>query len=279
MNPAITAAEEGSTPHPAAGRKVRAIIVDDELLARAKIRQLLASAPDMEVIGEADNGRDAIRLIHEHRPQLLFLDIQMPEMSGFDVLKALPEDLRPATIFVTGHQQHAVKAFEIHAVDYLLKPITVARFLEALQRVRQHLPAHASETTGASNGPVEIVHRPSHISVKAGKRTVFVPVEEIDFVESAANYAILHVGAQTHILRETLTNLEAKLPTHRFMRVSRSVIVNLLFVARAQQPSPRGRVLGTKSGKQIPVTCSLREIRRRLEPSLAASRFASASRA
>jgi two-component system LytT family response regulator len=260
MKPASVAAKEGNTPH----SKVRAIIVDDELLARDEIRQLLALAPDLEVIGEADNGPEAIRLIREHRPQLLFLDIQMPEMNGFDVLKALPEEFRPATIVVSSHEQYAVKAFEIRAVDYLVKPITVPRFLEALERVRQLL-AHTSEGRGISEGIGEIVHRPSHICVKEGKRTIFVAVEEIDYVESAANYAILHVGPETHILRETLTNLEAKLPSHRFLRVSRSCIVKLTFVDRAYRTSRRDRVLRLKNGREIPVTCRLKEIRRRLE--------------
>ncbi len=251
--------------------KIRALIVDDELLARVRVRQMLADEPEVEVAGECANGAEAIAFIQEHRPDLVFLDVQMPEVSGFDVLRALPPDLWPAAvIFVTAHDQHALEAFEVHALDYLLKPFKESRFRQTLLRARQHLMRQ--ETQGLNPHFQEWLASqeqnppyPNRLTVKSGEHTAFIEVNDVDYIEAAANYAILHVGATNHVLRETLTNLETKLSPKRFLRVNRSAIVNLDRV-RAVQPATRGEhVVLLKNGKELSLTRGVREVQQRLE--------------
>src|SRR5262249_29537948 len=157
------------------------------------------------------DGREAIAAIRELRPDLVFLDVQMPEVTGFDVLRALPQDSWPAVIFVTAFDQHAVRAFEIHALDYLLKPFTQARLLTAVERARRHLvardPSSLHRQLAAMLNPAE--SHLTRIAIKTGGQTVFVKVEDIDYIEAAANYAVFQTRGENHVLRETLTNLEA----------------------------------------------------------------------
>ena len=174
--------------------RIRTLIVDDEPLARERVRLLLADEPDVEILGACANGPEAIDAIEAHRPDLVFLDIQMPEVSGFDVLRALPPDTWPLVIFVTAHDRHAIEAFEIRALDYLLKPFKRARFRLALARAREHLESR--ETAGLNARLRELLEPPpteptylSRLAVKTGERTLFVKVEDIDFLESAAGYA------------------------------------------------------------------------------------------
>ncbi len=247
--------------------KIRALIVDDETLARARVKRMLADEPDVEVAGECASGSEAIDFIQAHRPELMFLDVQMPEVSGFDVLRALPSEHWPMVIFVTAHDQHALEAFEVHALDYLLKPFKETRFRQALQRVRQNLKTQAIQ--GQNQHFQEWLAQnsayPSRLTVKSGEHTAFVEVADVDFIEAAANYAILHVGATNHILRETLTNLEAKLSPKRFLRVNRSAIVNLDRI-KAVEPATRGEhVVVLKNGKEISLTRGVREVQQRLE--------------
>jgi len=248
---------------------IRALIIDDEPLARQRIRLFLRDEPDVEIAGECVNGAEAIRQIEEQKPDLVFLDVQMPLASGFEVLRALPADRWPLVIFVTAYNQHALEAFEVHALDYLLKPFKLVRFRQALQRARQQLAAH--DTTGQNErfqkwllAQAEPAY-PSRLTVKSGEQTAFVEVKDVDCIEAAGNYAILHTGAKTHILRDTLANLEARLSPKRFLRVSRSAIVNLDRV-KAVQPTPRGEhVVVLKNGKEFTLTRGVREIRQRLE--------------
>jgi two-component system, LytTR family, response regulator len=249
--------------------RIRVWLVDDEAPARLSLRHLIELEQEVEVIGESPSGKEAVAAILEHHPDLVFLDIQMPEMSGIDVIRALPPDQRPATIFVSAGGQHALEAFEVHALDYLLKPCQASRLQEALRRAREHFRTRRSENTNAApdrpGAALDSSQRPSHITVKTGGRTVFIPVAELDYIESAANYAILHVGAENHVLRETLMKLEAKLPPQQFLRVSRCAIVNLDFINEVDRAPRRERVLVLKNGKEIAVTCGVREIRRRRE--------------
>ncbi len=247
--------------------KIRALIVDDEPLARKRIHLFLRDEPDVEIVGECVNGTDAIKQIGRHIPDLVFLDVQMPEVNGFDVLRALPAKRWPMVIFVTAHDQHALEAFEVHALDYLLKPFKETRFRQALQRVRQNLKTQAIQ--GQNQHFQEWLAQnsayPSRLTVKSGEHTAFVEVADVDFIEAAANYAILHVGAINHILRETLTNLEAKLSPKRFLRVNRSAIVNLDRI-KAVEPATRGEhVVVLKNGKEISLTRGVREVQQRLE--------------
>ena len=252
--------------------KVRALIVDDEALARGRIRKLLAHAPDLEIAGECRNGAEAITFIREHRPDLVFLDVQMPEISGFDVLRALPSEIWPAVIFVTAHDQHAVEAFEVHALDYLLKPFTQARLLAAAQRARQHLQSRDStalnqqlakwlNSTASSQQSLYL----NRIAVKDGNQTLFVRVEDVDYIESAANYAVVQADGQNHVMRETLTNLEAKLPPRLFLRISRSIIVNLGRIKSIQSSSQGEHLVVLRNGRQLVMTRGQREIQARLQ--------------
>lgn len=250
--------------------KLRVLIVDDEALARSRVKKMLATEPDVEVVGECADGPEAIAFIQKQRPDLMFLDVQMPEVSGFDVLRALAPELWPAVIFVTAHDQHALEAFEVHALDYLLKPFKEARFHEALQRARKHL---TTRNAAALNQNLQSLldaakpetSYPSRLAVKSGDRTTFVKLDEVDYIEAAANYAILHVGAQNHILRETLTNLETRLSPKQFLRVNRSGIVNLERVKEVK-PALRGEyVVVLKNGKELSLTRGVREIQQRLE--------------
>jgi two-component system LytT family response regulator len=251
--------------------KIRALIVDDELLARARVRKMLAGEPEVQVVGECADGAQAIASIRRQRPELVFLDVQMPELSGFDVLRALPPDHWPAAvIFVTAYDQHALAAFEVHAVDYLLKPFKESRFRQAMLRARQRIlnRENPEQNQRFQEWLVSREENPAplnRLTVKSGEYTAFVEVNHIDYIEAAANYAILHVGGASHILRETLANLEARLSPKHFLRVNRSAIVNLDRVT-AVQPARRGEhVVVLKNGKELPLTRGVREIQQRVE--------------
>lgn len=249
---------------------IRAVIVDDEALARGRLRKLLTAAADLEIIGECSNGPEAISFIREQRPDLAFLDVQMPEVSGFDVLRALPEEIWPAVVFVTAHNQHAIKAFEVHALDYLLKPFTQARLLAAVQRARQHLETQslAANNQRMAEGLKSPKAEPAHLSriaIKTGAQTLFIRVEEVDYIESAGNYAVVHTRAENHVLRETLTNLESKLPPRLFLRISRSTLVNLERI-KCLQSTPRGEYLVVlHDNRQLMMTRGVKEIQERLQ--------------
>ncbi len=250
---------------------LRVLIVDDEALARARLRKLLSEEPQLEVLGECANGPDAIEFTRTHRPDLVFLDVQMPEVSGFDVLQSLAPGELPAVVFVTAHDQHAVEAFRFHALDYLLKPFTQGRLHEAVERAREQLEARAASSLNKKL--LGLLHHPDvsapatplgRLVVKKGNQTFFVKVEDVDYIEAAANYAILHTATENHLLRETLTNLEEKLPRD-FLRVSRSSIVNLNRV-KSLQSTPKGEYLVCLEGnRQVLVTRGAQEVRNRLE--------------
>jgi len=212
--------------------KIRTLIVDDEGPARARICQLLKNESDFEVVGECANGRQAVGAIQKQRPDLLFLDVQMPRLSGFEVCAAITDVPMPLVIFVTAYDQYALQAFEVHAIDYLLKPFDRERFQKSLRHAREQL---RRGETGLSEQRLAALlenlrpnaSRPDRLAVKANGRVVFVRVEEIDWIEADGNYVHLRIGNITHQLRETLGGLETQLSSERFMRISRSVIVNL----------------------------------------------------
>lgn len=215
------------------GVKIRVLIVDDEPLARERLRRLLASEPNCELVGECGDGASAIATIRATSPELVFLDVQMPECDGFEVLESLGLDKLPAVIFVTAYDQFALKAFEVHAVDYLLKPINPDRLKQAWQRalnqIQQRETADLSRRLSAlladvGGGVAKALER---LAVKSSGKVVFIKVEDIDWVEAADNYVNLHVGNESLLHRETMSSLESMLPASKFMRISRSTIVNV----------------------------------------------------
>ena len=214
--------------------KVRTLIVDDEPLARERVRQLLAEEADVEIVGEFEDGLTALEAIRKQGPDLVFLDVQMPELDGFGLLTQLDPTRLPAIIFVTAHDQFALRAFEVHALDYLLKPFDQERFRTALDHARAWLARRGSEELDTRlsslladlRGPAT-PKVPDRLAVKTGGRVILLKAEEIDWVEAADNYVSLHVGVASHLLRETMNSIEHRLPSHRFLRISRSTIVNL----------------------------------------------------
>ena len=213
---------------------IRALIVDDEPLARTRIRTLLADDPEVTVVAELGNGHDAVAAIEAERPDLIFLDIQMPEMDGFGVIEAVGPERMPLVVFATAYDEHALRAFDACALDYLLKPIDRERFAEALRRVKARLQGGAGVKAdpGAQLRPL-IEHlgrqhqRSTRLAIKTEGRVLFLRTAEIDWIEAVDNYAKLHVGRETHVVRDTLSRLEERLPGERFLRIHRSTIVNV----------------------------------------------------
>jgi two-component system LytT family response regulator len=249
--------------------KVRAIIADDEPLARERVRSLLADEPDVEVVEECSNGAQTLEATQEHRPDLLFLDVQMPQFDGFEVLEALEPEQIPVVIFTTAHDEHALRAFEVNALDYLLKPFTEARFKMAVQRARAQLQGGQRrqgdpQLAALLNHLHAAVPGGRRILVRASGRIVFLKPEEIDHVEAAGNYVVLHTGKERHIVRETTAAMEARLAPAGFMRLSRSVIVNLAQVREVQPLGPGQYSVLLKSGSRLEMTCSLSELQSRL---------------
>ena len=215
---------------------IRALIVDDEPFARAGVRLQLKRAPDVEVVGECANGLEAVEAIERLAPDLVFLDVQMPELDGFGVVAAVGAERMPAVVFVTAFDEHALRAFEVHALDYLLKPIDDERFARALERARERLrDGGVRELREALAGLAERPEPLERVAVKARGRVYFVEVADVDWIEAADNYVSLHVGRDTHLVQGTLSALERRLDPKRFLRVHRSAIVNL---ARVRELRP-----------------------------------------
>ncbi len=211
---------------------VRTLIVDDEPLARERVRMMLAPHADMTIVGECGDGQQAIAAIREHRPDLVFLDVQMPGLDGFGVLRVLQGETLPHVIFVTAYDQYALKAFEVHALDYVLKPFNAERFGQALDRARDTL-ARAESGTVDRERLRELVsslaaeqREKQRLVVKSSGRVFFVKVDDIDWVEAEGNYVRLHIGSQSHLLRETMKGMESVLDPSVFFRIHRSTIVN-----------------------------------------------------
>lgn len=213
-------------------KPIRAVIVDDEPLGRTVIREMLRRDQDFAVVGECANGHEAITVIQDERPDLIFLDVQMPEIDGFEVLAALNDDQLPIVIFVTAYDQYAVSAFEVHAVDYLLKPFDRERFGKALQRAKAQL--QHERPNDVSQRILALLEeqrtKPKYLErlvIKTNGRIFFLKTEEIDWISAEGNYVNLHVKKDSYLLRETISNLEAQLDPQRFARIHRSQIVNL----------------------------------------------------
>ncbi|MDQ6827703.1 MAG: LytTR family DNA-binding domain-containing protein [Gemmatimonadota bacterium] len=231
-----------SAAKPAPAKMVRALLVDDEPLARTRLRTLLASDPEIEIIGECGNGADAVEAIEEQRPDLVFLDIQMPELDGFGVVEAVGVERMPLVIFVTAYDEHALQAFEVYALDYLLKPVDRDRFAATLARAKARLAAKPSATAPPDAQQLQPLldhlgrrqRRDARLAIKTEGRVLFVRTQDIDWIEAVDNNAKIHVGKETHLIRDTLSRLEQRLSGGRFMRIHRSTIVNMERVKELQ---------------------------------------------
>jgi len=243
-----------------AHRNLTAMIVDDEELARALLREYIGSSPDIEILAECANGFEAVKAIAEKKPDLVFLDVQMPKLNGFEVLELIGQEV--AVIFVTAYDQYAMRAFDEHAVDYLLKPFSLERFQKALERARQRVgekgtvqesatKAPPSDLARAARPPQEFVQR---IVVRDGARVHIIPVERLDFAESQDDYVSLHSQGKSYLKEQTISSLEASLDPERFVRIHRSVIVNLERVAKIEPYAKDSRVAVLSDGSQLPVS-------------------------
>jgi two-component system, LytTR family, response regulator len=250
--------------------KIRALIVDDEQLARLRVRLLLGEEPDVEVIGESEDGFEAVDQIQGTKPDLIFLDVQMPDMDGFEVLRRVPPTSLPVVIFTTAYDQHALRAFEVRALDYLLKPFKPTRFKETVQRARELIANKQAGVAarglltflGQSPAPAGQLTR---LAIKTPGKVSFVELDQIQAIEAAGKYAVVHVGKVNHVLRESMTSLESHLPSQRFLRISRSVIVNIDQIQELQPMFKGENLVVLKNGKRYPTTRSIREIQQKLE--------------
>ncbi len=237
--------------------KIRTILVDDEELARQLLREYLSSETDIEIVAECGNGFDAVKLVAEHQPDLLFLDVQMPKLDGFEVLELIGSGV--AVVFVTAYDQYATKAFDASAVDYLLKPFEIERFKTALDRVRQriasktHASVNASELRQAATPPGQYAQR---LVVREGASLHVVPIEQLDYAEAQDDYVALHTRGKLHLKQQTISNLESSLDPSRFVRVHRSFLVNLERIARVEPYTKDTRMAILAGGSKIPVSRS-----------------------
>lgn len=244
---------------------MKIILIDDEPPAIERLRRLLRTQGDVEIVAECSNGEEAVAAIEKHEPDVILIDIQMPGMDGFDVIEALDPERLPAIIFVTAYDQHAVRAFEAKALDYLLKPTTRERLAASLERVRARLQGPAE--TGALREYLDerAASRPKRITIRNGEKITFLPTEQIDWIESAGNYVVLHCGEENHILRETMAGLEQQLAPDSFYRLSRSAIVNLRRIKEVEAVSVSEYSVVLANGRRIPMTRSVRELERKLK--------------
>jgi two-component system LytT family response regulator len=218
--------------------KIRALIVEDEPLARERLRSLLENERDVEVIAEAGDGRSGVERIRSLDPDLVFLDVNMPELDGFGVIEEVGVEAMPPVIFVTAYDQFAVQAFDAHALDYLLKPFDEERFRAAVDRARQALRRqHAGSLDRRLTDLLEDLRRPRHLerlAVKSGGKIIFIRTDDIEWITAEGNYARLHAGNRSHLMRETMSSLESKLDPTRFIRIHRSTIVNTDAIAELE---------------------------------------------
>jgi two-component system, LytTR family, response regulator len=213
-------------------KKIRTLIVDDEPLARRGIRRLLSSDADIEIVGECGDGLAAIEAMKEKRPDLLLLDVQIPEKNGFEVLESLNGDRMPAVIFITAYDHYAIRAFDVHALDYVLKPFEKERFEASLGRAKEDLQQHTPEELKSRMlSLIRAVRNEQQYAerllVKTGGRVMFLRSEEIDWIEAQGNYLRLHKGQDSYLIRQTMSEMEARLNPSRFLRIHRSSIVNI----------------------------------------------------
>jgi two-component system LytT family response regulator len=250
---------------------IRTLIIDDELLARKRIRNLLRGRREFEIIGECANGKEAVTTIARQRPELVFLDVQMPDLDGLGVAQAIAAECQPVIVFVTAYDQYAVRAFEFHALDYLLKPFDDERFEKTLEWARaqiernqihafsQRLVALLEDYQGRHKTAPAQAQTLARVMVKSAGRIFFINAEEIDWIEAEGCYARLHTGRQSHLLRETMSALEARLDPQLFLRIHRSTIVNRARVKELLPQSHGECIVLLHDGTQLRLSRSYRD--------------------
>ncbi|MBC7910572.1 MAG: response regulator transcription factor [Pyrinomonadaceae bacterium] len=244
--------------------KIRTLVVDDEPLARERIKRYLGTEPDIEIVGECANGQEAVEAIESMSPDLLFLDIQMPELDGFGVLEVVGAHKIPAVVFVTAYDKYALRAFDVHALDYLLKPFNRERFRRSLARAREQLE---HEKMGQLDQRLLTLLEDlkaeqkylDRLVVRSVGRVFFLKTDEVDWIEAAGNYVRLHVGREGHLLRETMSRLEAKLNPDKFLRIHRSTLVNIDRIKELQPLFSGDYTVILRDGKQLTLSRSYRD--------------------
>ena len=233
--------------------KTRAVIVEDEELARRLLRELLKRHPEVEVVGECANGFEAVKMVPELKPDLLFLDIHMPKLDGFEVLELIGDDM--AVIFVTAYDQHALRAFEVHAVDYLLKPVVPERFEAALDRAKERLRTKAlpapAELAATARKPGEYAER---VVVKDGTRVQIIPIAKLDYAEAQDDYISLASHGRKYLKQQTISSLEASLNPKKFLRIHRSYLVNVERVSKLEPYTKDSHIVILNDGTRLPVS-------------------------
>jgi two-component system LytT family response regulator len=244
--------------------KIRTLVVDDEPIARERIMSLLQQENDVEVIGECSDGVQAVSVIQQQSPDLVFLDVQMPGTDGFGVIQNIGADRMPTVVFVTAYDEYALKAFEVHALDYLLKPFGKDRFQETLKHAREHLERRRAGDLGRRL--LALVHdlkpeqqRLDRLVVKSGGRVFFLRTEEIDWIEAAGNYVRLHLAEESHLFRETMNGMEGRLDSRRFVRIHRSRIVNTERIKELQPWFNGEYVVILRNGTRLTLSRGYRE--------------------
>jgi len=243
---------------------IRALIADDEPLARERITRLLSTESDVQVVSQCRDGLEAVTHIKQSKPDLAFLDIEMPEIDGLGILREIPAEATPVIIFTTAYDHYAIQAFEAHALDYLLKPFDEERFRRALQRARTHLENLRSKDLAARLLAALEEARPSttesdRLVIKSGGKVVFMKLDEIDWVEAAANYVHIHAGTEGYYMRETMNSFEARLDPSRFIRIHRSTIVNLAKIKELQPCNNGEFIVVLRNGKELSLSRGFRD--------------------
>jgi two-component system LytT family response regulator len=251
--------------------KIRTLIVDDMNLARERIKMILDADDEIDVIAECTNGREAVAAIKNLNPELVFLDVQMPQMSGFDVVRTIGVDQMPTTIFVTAYDEFALRAFEVNALDYLLKPFDEERLEKAVKRAKREIKKLESSSTTTNSSSIDerliqllnnVKIEPKYlkrIPVKSAKQTILLPTDDIDWIAAAGNYLELYAGKNMHLIRERLTHLEQKLDPEKFARIHRSTIVNIEHIKTLQPLFNGDHLIILQNGKELHMSRTFRE--------------------
>ena len=244
---------------------IRTLIIDDVALARERLKRLLAGDPEIEIVGECDNGEKAVTAIRTLTPDLIFLDVQMPALDGFGVLEALNKEQTPAVIFVTAHNEYAIQAFEVNALDYLLKPVDQERLNKAVERAKSLLAKsnRDNDLDTRFRAMIEDIKSGSkyikRLTIKLTGRTILLPTDEIDWIETHGNYLKVHAGRESHLIRGTMQALEPKLDPEKFVRVHRSAIVNVEKIKEIYPRSNGDQDLVLQNGQQLMLSRNFRE--------------------